>query len=134
MLRAINVPVEIFVIKTLSVLNLVRVWSRNVGEGHRHRFPTDAKRSPALRLHELGKSSQRPGRDAIAGKKCREKLADFRRAIARYVTSAIFADAISILGAASQNSGLNSWGSQVRVLEYAVSGSAVSRFLITVLR
>jgi hypothetical protein len=30
---AINVAVEIFVIKTLSVLNLVIIWSRNVGTG-----------------------------------------------------------------------------------------------------
>jgi len=31
---AINVAVEIFVIKTLSVLNLVIIWSRNVGDRH----------------------------------------------------------------------------------------------------
>jgi hypothetical protein len=30
---AINVPVEIFVIKTHSVLNLLPFWSRNVGNG-----------------------------------------------------------------------------------------------------
>ena len=35
---AINVAVEIFVIKTLSVLNLVIIWSRNVGD--RHQGPT----------------------------------------------------------------------------------------------
>jgi hypothetical protein len=30
---AINAPVEIFVIKTHSVLNLLPIWSRNVGNG-----------------------------------------------------------------------------------------------------
>jgi hypothetical protein len=33
MLLAINAPVEIFVIKTHSVLNLLPIWSRNVGNG-----------------------------------------------------------------------------------------------------
>ena len=42
----INVPVEIFVIKTHSVLNLLPFWLRNVGNGHQsHSFSATRERS-----------------------------------------------------------------------------------------
>jgi hypothetical protein len=54
----INVPVEIFVIKTHSVLNLLPFWSRNVGNGHqRHAFSATRERSPGCCLQEFARSS-----------------------------------------------------------------------------
>jgi len=59
MLRAINVAVEIFVIKRLSFLNLVVILvAQRLGKGHKDiAFVRDAKRSPVLGLHELAQSS-----------------------------------------------------------------------------
>jgi hypothetical protein len=55
---AINASVEIFVIKTHSVLNLLPFWSRNVGDGAKGIvFDQNGEGSPALRLQELAQSS-----------------------------------------------------------------------------
>ena len=43
---AINASVEIFVIKTQSVLNLPPIWSRNIGNG--------PKRSPLASVARIG--------------------------------------------------------------------------------
>ena len=54
---AINVPVEIFVIKRLSVLNLVVISSRNAGTGHKEIAFVQSEKTATLRLQELAQSS-----------------------------------------------------------------------------
>ena len=54
---AINVPVEIFVIKRLSVLNLVVISSRNAGTGHNEIAFVQSEKTATLRLQELAQSS-----------------------------------------------------------------------------
>jgi hypothetical protein len=59
MLRGINVAVEIFVVKRLSVWNLVVILvAQRVGKVHKDIvYALDAERSPKLRLQELAQSS-----------------------------------------------------------------------------
>ena len=54
---AINVPVEIFVIKRLSVLNLVAISSRNAGTGHNEIAFVQSEKTATLLLQELAQSS-----------------------------------------------------------------------------
>jgi hypothetical protein len=54
---AINVPVEIFVIKRLSVLNLVIIPSRNAGTRHKEIAFVQSEKTATLRLRELAQSS-----------------------------------------------------------------------------
>jgi hypothetical protein len=57
MLMVINVPVEIFVIKRLSVLNLVVISSRKADEGHKEIAFIQSEKTATLRLQELAQSS-----------------------------------------------------------------------------
>ena len=58
MLTAINVSVEVFVIKRLSVLSLVVIFATQRWQGtQRRRFVQDATKIRAFRLQELAQSS-----------------------------------------------------------------------------
>jgi hypothetical protein len=62
---AINVPVEIFVIKRLSVLNLVVISSRNADKGHNEIAFVQSEKTATLLLQELAQSSPSQARSRL---------------------------------------------------------------------